>query len=203
MNISEGNVDVSQNVRKSLLDFFNNNKLLTFEISPMLNYSDKLKNNMFVEMFCSSVEYSYNDRIKMNHSLGTTSPIVSALTAGMPMRPLYSFCYAHENKLAVDPYGNLYTCLLTVGRDNMEAGKYYPNLEYRENSIKNRNIGKIPECKECIYSLLCGGGCPMRLSDYSNVFKPACESIKSQIHDLLPKLYKVEREHKQKIVNNS
>jgi len=164
-----------------------------------MGYSDEVKNKMITEMFCSSVADDYNERLKRNRSLGSMSPIISAMAIGMPIRPLYSFCYAHENKLAVDPYGNIFTCLVTVGRNNMEAGKYYPSLEYKENSITNRNIDKIPESRECTYSLLCGGGCPMRLTDYNNYFKPICTSIKTQIHDLLPKLYRAEQAYKQKV----
>ena len=201
MNVPEGRVDESTRLRDILTAQFSDYKdLLAFEITPMLDYSDKTKNDMLAEMFCSSVECDNEERMKRNRSLGTLSPIVNALAVGLPIRPLYSFCYAHENTLTVDPFGNLYTCLITVGRDNMEAGKYYPALELKENSILNRNIDKIPECKQCKYSLLCGGGCPMRLTDYSDYFKPVCSSIKMQIHDLLPKLYKAEREHKQKAV---
>jgi len=164
----------------------------------MLEYSDKTKNEMITEMFCSTVEHDPEERMKKNRALGSTNPVINALVAGLPVRPLYSFCYAHENVLAVDPYGNIFTCLVTVGKDHMAAGKYFPTVEYVENSIKNRNIDKIPECKECIYALLCGGGCPIRLSDYSDYNKPVCVSTKSQIHDLLPKLYKAEKEHKRK-----
>ena len=201
MNIPEGKVDESTKERQKLLEYFSDYKdLLSFEIGPMLEYSDKTKNDMITEMYCSTVEHDYAERMKQNRALGSTNPVINALVSGAPVRPLYSFCYAHENVLAVDPYGNIFTCLVTVGRDHMAAGKYHPTVEYKENSIKNRNIDKIPECKDCIYSLLCGGGCPIRLSDYSDYNRPVCISTKSQIHDLLPKLYKAERDHKQKTV---
>jgi len=201
MNIPEGKVDESTRIQHELTARFSEyNDLLSFELSPMLEYTDKMKNEMITEMFCSSIEYDYAERMKRNRALGSTTPVISALAAGTPIRPLYSFCYAHENVMAVDPYGNIYTCLVTVGKDHMAAGKYYPTIEYKENSITNRNIDKVPQCRECIYSLLCGGGCPIRLNDYSDYFKPVCSSIKSQIHDLLPKLYKAERDHKQKAV---
>jgi len=200
MNVPEGGVDESTRLQQELAARFSDYKeLLSFEINSMMGYSDKLKADMVTEMFCSIVEHDYNERMKRNQSLGAMNPIINALTAGIPIRPLYSFCYAHENVLTVDPYGNIFTCLVTVGHDNLAAGKYYPTLEFKENSITNRNIDKIPECRECIYSLLCGGGCPIRLKDYSDYFRPVCASTKSQIHDLLPKLYKAERDHKQKV----
>jgi len=164
-----------------------------------LGYTDKQKNDIIHEIFCKSVEYDNTKRLQHNRLMGAMNPIVSALATGMPVRPLYSFCYAHENTLTVDPYGNFYTCLITVGREGLEAGTYYPYITYKENAIRNRNIDKIPECKECIYSLLCGGGCPIRLKDHSDYFKPVCTSTKTQIHELLPRLYKTERAQKEKM----
>ncbi|MCL2203427.1 MAG: radical SAM protein [Defluviitaleaceae bacterium] len=200
MNIPEDNIEMSQRLQNNLIERFANYKdLLSFEMSPMLGYSDKQKNVIVSKMFCASLEYNYAERMRRNRALGSMSPIVNAFTTGIPMHPLYSFCYAHKNTLIVDPYGNVYTCLVTVGRDGMEAGKYYPAVSFKENTIHNRNIDKIPECRECTYSLLCGGGCPIRLKDYSDYFKPVCASIKSQIHDLLPKLYLAEKEHKEKL----
>jgi len=199
MNVAEGNVDESERLQRDLSARFSGyEELLSFELTPMLEYSDNMKNKMITEMFYSTLDYNHDERIQKNRAMGSLSPLISALVAGMPIHPSYSFCYAHENVLTVDPYGNIFTCLVTVGKDNMAAGKYYPAIEYKENTIKDRNIDKIPECRECIYSLLCGGGCPLRLNDYSDYNRPVCASIKSQIHDLLPKLYKAERDHKQK-----
>jgi len=170
---------------------------LAFEMAPMLGYSDTQKAEMISKMFCSSIQYDNEERMRRNRMFSAMSPIINSVTSGVPMRPLYSFCYAHENKITVDPYGNIFTCLVTVGKDELAAGKYYPTVEYKENSIFNRNIDKVPECQKCKYSLLCGGGCPVRLPDYSDYFKPVCASIKSQIHEMLPLLYKAEREYKE------
>ena len=172
--------------------------LITFEMAPMMGYSNEMKNDLMTEMFCSTLEYDKKERLRRNNQLSTFTPIVSALLVGTPTKPLYSFCYAHENKLAVDPYGNIFTCLVTVGKEHMAAGKYYPTVEFNENSIHNRNIDKISECKECKYSLLCGGGCPLLLPDSSDVFKPVCQPIRNQIHELLPRFYKAEQDHKKK-----
>jgi len=199
MNVPKGSLDENFRLQDDLTKQFSMYKgLLSFEMCSMLDYSDEQKNAMLSEMFCSSVEYDYAERMKRNTTFGAMSPVINALTVGMPIRPLYSYCYAHENKPTVDPYGNLFTCLVTVGKDKLRSGTYHPTITYEENSITNRNIDKIPECRECIYSLLCGGGCPIRLKDHTDYFKPACSSIKNQIHDLLPRLYKAEQEHKKK-----
>lgn len=190
VNVSEDSLQEGIELQQSLLEMFEKHKdLLKFEIAPLLGYSHETKSKLTTDMFCSVVEHDNDERLKRNNSFSTLNPMVSALAVGMPVRPLYSFCYAHRNNLAVDPYGNLFTCLVTVGKDGMEAGKYYPAVEYKEHSIFNRNIDKIPECRDCTYSLLCGGGCPMGLCDYSNLFRPACSSVKNSIHDLLPRIY--------------
>jgi len=89
----------------------------------------------------------------------------------------------------VDPYGYIFPCLLAVGINELAIGTYYPNVEFKENSIRNRNIDTIPECRECTYSLLCGGGCALSIDDYSDVFKPVCFNIKNQIHNILPTFF--------------
>jgi len=200
MNLDYGNFEEGVDLKKHLLEKFSEyGDLLSFEMSPMLGDADETRNKITSEMFCDSVEHEQKERLRQNRILGSLNPIINSLTVGIPIRPLYSFCYAHENKIVVDPYGNIFTCLLTVGEDNLASGKYHPTVEFKENSIYNRNIDKIPECRECIYSLLCGGGCAMRIPDKSDVFKPVCSSIKNQIHNLLPQLYRIEKEHRNEV----
>jgi len=78
-----------------------------------------------------------------------------------------------------------------VGKLPIAIGKYYPEVKYFEKSVRTRNIETIKECRDCHYSLLCGGGCPVKLEHYDNLYKPECFSIKNQIHNLLPKLFEV------------
>ncbi|MCL2188709.1 MAG: radical SAM protein [Defluviitaleaceae bacterium] len=199
-NVKEGKTELGLDVQNKLAERFKAyGDLLSFQTTTMMGYTDKQKNDVITEMFGAVLQYDKHERMQKNSALGAMNPIVSALSVGKRVQPLYSFCYAHENKIAVDPYGNIYTCLVTVGKNGMEAGIYYPEIQYKENSIKNRNIDKIPECRECIYSLLCGGGCPIRLRDYSDYFRPVCTSIRNQIHHLLPKLYLAEKAHRQKV----
>ncbi|MCL2188706.1 MAG: radical SAM protein [Defluviitaleaceae bacterium] len=201
LNAQEDEVEMGKNMQAYLAKKYDKYKnLLVFEMATMMSYSSETKNSMLIEMFRSLLTCNNEERARKNRQLASMMPIVNAITVNAPMKPLYSFCYAHENNLAVDPYGDMYTCLVSIGREHARAGKYYPTVEYKENSIYNRNIEKIPECRNCIYALLCGGGCPNRLQDYNDVFKPACESIKNHIHNLLPKLYLVDQEHKS--VNN-
>ena len=200
INVANENLQDGLVLQEHLLEKFIHYKdLLEFDICPMLGYSNTEKNDMVRDLYSSVLEYDNTERLKRNRQLSSSSPIISAFAVGTPARPIYSHCYAHNNNLTVDPYGYIYTCLAGVGKEFLAAGKYYPSIEFKEHSIFNRNIDKIDECKDCIYAFLCGGGCPLVLRDYSNLFKPACNSIKSQIHELLPQLYKAEMEHQQKV----
>jgi len=197
VNVAHDNLQEGLDLQKLLLEQLSKyGDLLTFEMVPMLGYSHTEKNDLLTDMFCTVLEHGNGERMRLNSAFAGLSPVVSAFAVGTSAKPIYSFCYAHRNNLTVDPDGNLFTCLVTVGKKSMEAGKYYPSFEVYEHSIFNRNIDKIPECRECVYSLLCGGGCPMLLKDYSNLFKPVCSSNRSYIHDLLPKLYKAEKNKK-------
>jgi len=192
MNVDDSNFANSTSLETTLLDEFSRYKnLIRFDKTPMLEMNDLDSFDLVAKMYESMVSYTPEERMQKNGLITNMSPIINSITASAPMRPLYNFCYAHENKLAVDPYGDIYTCLLTVGKPRGSAGKYHPFIELKENSIYNRNIDKIKECTECIYSLLCGGGCALRIQDPNDMFKPACSSIKNQIHNLLPKLYKI------------
>jgi len=94
----------------------------------------------------------------------------------------------HGNFLIFDPLSDIYSCLVSLGKKRYSVGTYFPSIEYKEHSLITRNIDTIPKCRECIYSLLCGGGCAMPLSSSGDIFQPVCESIRYQIHDLIPKL---------------
>ncbi|MCL2364630.1 MAG: SPASM domain-containing protein [Defluviitaleaceae bacterium] len=143
-------------------------------------------------MYKATINDTPQNRLKNHRLLSSFNPIINSITVSIPIRPLYSCCYAHENNLVVDAHGRMYTCLASAGNIDASIGTYYPTVAFKANSIYNRNIDTIEACNACIYSLLCGGGCPMQLKDLKDVFHPVCDSIKSQIHDLLPLLYEVE-----------
>ena len=168
--------------------------LITFEDATPKILPHEPSNHVIADIYRSSIHDTPQDRLKKHGLLASFNPIINAITVSSPIQPIYSFCYAHGNKLVVDPYGRMYTCLFSAGKEDTSVGTYYPTYKIKKNSIYNRNIDTIEACNDCIYSLLCGGGCPMRLKSHKNVLRPFCKSIKSQIHDLLPKLYEVEKQ---------
>ena len=196
MNVDKNNYNAAVILRQKLLDKFDKYKdILTFETSPILgmDHNDMIELQSKISFIDEG--HAFEERIRRNRLLDVNGSIIDYLTLGKNIKPKYSFCYAHEDGMVFDPYGDLYPCLVCVGNERYPMGKYHPEFEIKENTIRNRHIEKIPECNECIYSLLCGGGCPMKLPDVTNFFRPVCSSIKNQIYKDLPVIYKIRREH--------
>jgi len=195
MNIGKGGWEEGNQLKSGLLErFFEFKDLLTFEISSMFGDSAQDRADVTTELYKNDSVYSDEEKRQRNTLTGRFSPIVNVMTVGSKLSPVYSFCNAHSNLFLVDPYGWIYTCLVAVGNENLAVGKYCPKIEFKANSIYNRNIETIPGCRECKYSLLCGGGCPLGLKSYEDVCKPECFSIRNQIYNIMPRIYQINQE---------
>ena len=195
INVDKSNLEEIKKLRETLLVKFNEYRnLLTFEIQSLFGTSYDEKTKIVDALYASDIEHSPEERLRRNRMMGKFSPLINAVTINSPMKPVYSFCQAHHNSLLLDPYGDLYPCMPAVGTEELAVGTYYPDIRFKENSIYNRNIESIPECRECIYSLLCGGGCPLALQSYEDVLKPVCFCVHEQIHNTLPGFYKKKTE---------
>ncbi|WP_350343167.1 radical SAM protein [Proteinivorax tanatarense] len=195
MNLDKNNYEEGIDLREKLLDMFSGYKNnLSFELSTLIGASSNERLDIVSEIYSSDNKHSFEDRERINDFITKKNSILDHLVYGRDINPLYSYCYAHVDGMVFDPYGTIYPCLGCVGKEHFSIGKYHPLIEYKENSIRNRNIEAIPECRDCTYSLLCGGGCPLKLIDNDgDFFKPVCYSIKTLLHKELPVLYK-ERE---------
>ena len=199
INIDKYNLEESKILREELISkFYEHKDSLTFEMQALFGLSRDEKTEIRNELLHSDIEYSFEKRRQRNRMLGRFSPIINALTVKESLKPVYSFCQAHQSTFLLDPYGDIYPCMPAVGNKELAIGSYYPEVRFKENSIYNRNIENIPECKECIYSLLCGGGCPLALSSYKDVFKPVCYNIRDQVHNVLPQYYRMDERKKRK-----
>lgn len=60
-----------------------------------------------------------------------------------------------------DPYGDIYTCLETVGQKQHSIGNYKENLIWTKEKVFwfSKNISNMECCSKCRYALLCGGRC--------------------------------------------
>ena len=201
MNIDDNNVLDSSNLKLRILSDFSNYKdLLSFDITPMFGIPYEVRNKLALDLYAAEIRRTIDEFGSKNKMLNQFTPLLNSISVGAKSQPVYSFCYAHEDGLIVDPYGMIYPCMRAVGVRNLAIGKYYPHVEYYHNSLRHRNIETILECKECIYSLLCGGGCPVAFCDHQDIFKPECFSVKNEIHNILPMFYR-EKENAQSIIN--
>lgn len=74
------------------------------------------------------------------------------------------FCGANGSNKLIDPYGDVYSCLEEVGKKERRVG--FIDKENKKivhtplfEEWATRTVQNIPECSECSYALICGGGC--------------------------------------------
>lgn len=188
MNVDKDTIVESDKLRNEILDNFQEYiNLLSFEISPMMDMNFTEKNEMYNILLNSDATYPEELH---NLLLSRFSPIVNSLLHGYRLLPTYSYCAGHQNTYIFDPLGLIYPCLIAVGKREFSIGTYFPNVSFFNNSIKERNIDTIEKCRECQYSLICGGGCPLKLADCSDIYQPECHSIINDVHNLIPLLLK-------------
>lgn len=185
MNIDQNTVGESETLRSTLLETFQEySDLLSFEISPMMEIATHERNQLLHSLVKN--DRSCSQPNAKNVLLSRFSPIVNSLLHQKKLHPTYAYCLDHQNKYIVDPLGLIYPCLVAVGKREFAVGTYYPQAKFFENSVRNRNIETIEKCRSCEYSLLCGGGCPLKLKSCENVYQPECGSVFNNIHHLLP-----------------
>ncbi|MFQ6021047.1 MAG: radical SAM protein, partial [Candidatus Aenigmatarchaeota archaeon] len=111
--------------------------------------------------------------------------LISLSIYGKLFPPQFKNCEANVNMYAFDLYGDIYTCLSVCGNKEFSIGKFYPKLKINKsklNSWRKRTVLKIPECRNCKFSLICGGGCPL-LAFYKkgSMNKPYCKPIEEAL----------------------
>lgn len=79
-----------------------------------------------------------------------------------PVSPRPFFCGATTQSIYIfDPYGDVYNCFCAVGNKDLAIGKYIPKLLFNNEKLKKwtKSIYEQDECKNCMFALICGGGC--------------------------------------------
>ncbi|HWQ18277.1 MAG TPA: radical SAM protein [Methanotrichaceae archaeon] len=127
-------------------------------------------------------------------SFGINQCLNSLLHSGtIPyLRPVY--CGSNVGACIFGPDGNIYTCWGEVGLDEGRIGRYLPDLVWNEERSKewlSRSIANIPECLDCPYCLICGGGCARWAKrTYGSMFKPHCRQFRELFQYLVPIIYR-------------
>ncbi len=104
------------------------------------------------------------------------------------------FCSAYTGMLLFDPFGDMYACWDLVGKPEHAVGRYAPKLafdEQRLNLWRGHTVGAIPQCRECKFALLHGGGCAyLALGETGTLLSPHCEGFPELFIKLAPIAYK-------------
>lgn len=109
------------------------------------------------------------------------------------INPTMRYCEAtYLSTYAVGPDSNVYLCTDAIGRENLAAGKYYPQLQLNDEYIeqlKQRSVFSMEKCKDCNIAFFCGGGCPTAaLKEYHDAQKGYCGNAKELMADFLEQI---------------
>lgn len=94
-----------------------------------------------------------------------------------------SYCEATSGgNFVFSPDGKISTCLMLAGKDVHQIGTFDSSgvtidIEKFE-TWTSRTVDNLEKCKECKYSLICGGGCPMAAINLNgDINCPICSDI--------------------------
>jgi len=103
-------------------------------------------------------------------------------------------CHACGHMFAFDPFGDIYSCILTFGKEKQKIGSYVPELKLNKNFElwKKRTVFDLPKCVKCKYAFICAGGCPLYRNPSGSITSLGCGQMKDRIFGLKSflKIYK-------------
>lgn len=75
-----------------------------------------------------------------------------------------TFCGAHNGMYVIDRFGDMYACWERTGNPKIRIGRITPECTVELNDTnsemwRTRTVTSNPVCRQCRYSLYCGGGC--------------------------------------------
>jgi uncharacterized protein len=189
VNIDTSNIEFFD----SLLDEFSafgllNNKSVIIYVNTV--YSKDSKGNVTPRISNSTLLRQLRSRVSKFKNVFVTAAainsrmnILPSLMKGTPY-PLHStFCAANSGNYIFAPDGNIYTCWESVGLPNSRIGSYMTKqgLVFDKESVDkwySRCTALIPECLDCAFCLVCGGGCA-QFAEYNNgtLYKNYCDDF--------------------------
>lgn len=94
----------------------------------------------------------------------------------------FDTCPACKTEWVFDLYGNIYGCTASCGREEYLLGTFWPEVSLNLEAIntwKSRDVKSIPECTNCKYDVVCGGGCGVVAANQNsgNILSPDCRPI--------------------------
>jgi uncharacterized protein len=108
------------------------------------------------------------------------------------LRPHY--CAPNIGNYIFSPDGCIYTCWEEIGLEHGKIGKYSQTLEWNEELAQewvSRYIANMPECLNCPYALICGGGCAKQARKLSgDILSAHCNQFKETFQRVAPSVYR-------------
>lgn len=135
----------------------------------------------------------YNNMISCQ-DLGISDSFYRYLKNGGRCKLTSASCSAQYGSFLFDPYGDIYTCLETVGKKEHVIGKY--TVQPIQWTIARKywfeqNTSNMQTCQRCKYSLLCGGACPVHMKYTEKGFVSSyCNNYKSLFPKSINKAYR-------------
>jgi uncharacterized protein len=113
----------------------------------------------------------------------TDALLAPALEEGEPARLRGTYCAANSGAFIFAPDGFVYCCWESVGKECSRVGRYMgkEGLSLDPKLAKHwfeRSLARIPECLDCCFALVCGGGCA-QYAEYNtgSLYKPYCNEF--------------------------
>lgn len=100
---------------------------------------------------------------------------------GSMYMPSFDTCPAAKTEWVFDLHGDIYGCTAACGRKEFRLGTFYPRINLDKEQIsqwQSRNVLTIPECHDCQYNIICGGGCGViAVNESGRILSPNCRPI--------------------------
>ena len=94
-----------------------------------------------------------------------------------------TYCSANSGNYIFAPDGHIYSCWESIGKECSKIGSYMPpaGLMLDDKSASrwfSRHVGLIPQCLQCEFALVCGGGCA-QYAEYNtgSLFNSYCDDF--------------------------
>lgn len=114
---------------------------------------------------------------------GTYKLLYNAIKYKQKMHLKSTYCAAQHGSYTLDPYGNIFSCLESIGFPNERIGKYDgENVKWEPvlNKWRSRNSGNLEKCSRCKYTFMCKGGCTNQILKKGGDFTDSiCEGYDS------------------------
>ena len=189
MNLTMENKDegiaLRDEFKKKFADYYANHKLL-FDLQTVFQQDESVKTQIYMETLYN-IPKKEGNIVANNIAILSGYPLIrNLMTAKDNFSPKYCTCDSEESMYIYDAYGDMYSCPVALGNKDATIGTYYPEYTLKKESMLNRNIESVPECRACINKFICGGGCANQIvKGDETILKPNCSYMNTQMDHLI------------------